>query len=358
MQTAWLIRGISAALAAVTFCAYASRPSQATSEEIKCEEHPLLADELHMPLYRWQTKKLPRGIVIALHGLVMHGKTYDLLAQDLAKEGFVVYATDLRGHGRLTRDYPHEFCSPKDCKQKLNYEQSAKDVQGLIKALHDRHPSLPIFCIGESLGADIAIRIASSEPELLSGIILSAPAIQNQWFLIPRTIMNMSMVCMYPNKQLDMTPYMKRYASEDPRIVAEMISDKRVRSHLSIWDLIHSTRTLRGTLAYADSISANTPVLVLQGTNDQILIPGGAEVLLRRLPSHDRTVRWYEKGHILLETAFINTAAKSTVLSWIKEKSQQTSPLQAFNRQPLFAKTEFARTELAGTNPALQMEMD
>jgi N-formylmaleamate deformylase len=98
--------------------------------------------------------------VILLHGLTANGLCWTFLARDLERD-YDVIMLDARGHGKSS--------VPDDG---YRYEDHAKDVEGLIKAL--RLPS-PIL-IGHSMGGMVATIVASRNRKLLRGLILADPS--------------------------------------------------------------------------------------------------------------------------------------------------------------------------------------
>ena len=290
----------------------------ASDQNAECQYHIDLEYQLNMPIYHWAPKGDPKGVVLAMHGLVMHGTTYDELGKALADEGFLVYATDMRGYGRLTKEYPHEFCASKDCKQKINYNKSSNDLLQLAERIKADHKSLPLYIIGESMGADMAIRVASTRPEVVDGLVLSAPAIRAHAFVDRSTVMNIPYLMANWQKQLDLMPYVKRYASRDPKIVTELSKDPLLRRHMDTYELYRSRRCINQTLAYVPNISADKPVLVLQAKDDRCVRADAVPSLMSKLKSRDQQVRWFDdRGHILIETAHIRPDTMETIVSWL-----------------------------------------
>lgn len=286
--------------------------------EIECQYHTDLEYLLNMPIYHWAPKGPAKGVILALHGLVMHGQAYDELGKTLAEKGFLVYASDMRGYGRLTKDYPHEFCSAKDCKQKIHYGKSTEDLIKLADKLKQAHPNMPLYIIGESMGADMAIRIASARPNLADGLVLSSPAIRAHHFVDSTTVRNVPAIMANFTRQLDLMPYVKKYASGDPEIVAELSKDPMLRRKMSTTELILSRNSINQTLNYVPNLSANKPVLVLQAKDDRCVRADAVVLLMSRLKSQDQQVRWFEsRGHILIETAHIRPDTMETIVGWL-----------------------------------------
>lgn len=310
-------------------------------QSVECQYHIDLEYQLNMPIYHWAPTEKPKGVVLAIHGLVMHGQTFNGLAKTLADQGFLVYSTDMRGYGRLTKENPHEFCSAKDCKHKINYNKSASDLLELADRLKTDHPGLPLYIVGESMGADMAIRIASARPELAAGLVLSSPAIRAHKFIDSNTMKNLPIVMTNFKQQLNLMPYVRKYATVDPKVLQEMTSDPLLRRSLSTKELYASQRCINETLAFVPNLSPNKPVLVLQAKDDQIVRADAVELLLSRLKSQDQQVRWYEdRGHILIETAHIRPDTMETIVGWLNEHNESSrSPVKSRPFDELISET-------------------
>lgn len=333
-------QGIASLLAATIACfaclsaSCAPAPNQVPEQrtdksEIDCKFHSLLEYELNMPIYLWTPRQKPKGVLLAMHGLAMHGQSFSELAKMLAEEGFIVYASDMRGYGRLTKEYAHEFCDTKDCKHKVNYVKSADDLLKLADRLKSEYKGLPLYMLGESMGADMAIRIASQRPELADGLVLSSPAIRTHYFIDSNTVKNLPIAMTNFRKQLDIMPYVRKYASKDPRIVSEMLADPLIKRKMSSQDLYASRKYINDTLSYVPNISSNKPILVLQDRDDKVVRADAIVLLMSRLKSSDQQVCWYEgRGHIILETAHLQSEAMNTILSWLKQHNYSKAALE------------------------------
>lgn len=314
--------------------------ARAMDQVAECQYHIELEYQLNMPIYHWAPSGLPKGVILALHGLAMHGQTYDELGRSLADQGFLVYSTDMRGYGRLTKENPHEFCSAKDCKQKVNYSKSAGDLLKLADRLKTDHRNLPLYIVGESMGADMAIRIASVRPELADGLVLCSPAIRAHNFIDSNTVRNLPIVMTNYRKQLDLMPYVKRYATSDPKVFREMSKDPLLRRKMSPEELYASRSYINKTLSYVPNISANKPVLVLQAKDDKCVRADAVVLLMSRLKSQDQQVRWFEdRGHILIETAHIQPDTMETIVGWLNEHNYSKTAIEVRPLEELISGT-------------------
>jgi acylglycerol lipase len=337
-----LVLGIATAsfLATIGATPDTARAEAATTQ---CQYNSELERQLNMPVYQWQAAgQQPRGIVLALHGLVLHGTSYDVLAKTLVDDGYVVYSTDMRGYGRLTKQYPHEFCTDHDCKQKVNYEKSSQDITKLAEKIKASHPGVPLFIVGESLGGHMAVRVASKHPEVVDGIVLSAPAIKAHNFIDKHmpVALNEMMLITNLHKNVSILPYVKKYASDDPEIVKELVHDPMLRKKMTLTELFQSRSAVYKTLSFVPSIRPGLPILVIQGTDDRCVKADAVQLLTKKLHSENAQVQMFSnRGHILIETAHIKPDTMSTLVSWLNSHTG-TVATTAVHSQVLPTETE------------------
>lgn len=292
----------------------------ALAGDVCYEEDGSISEKLNIPVYHWYANGTsPCGIVIMIHGVAMHGKSYDVLARQLAQMGFAAYATDLRGYGR-TLDASHRYCEQPDCKHKVNYDKSFDDLVALAQHLRLAYPGVPVHLVGESLGSSMAIRMAAVHPELTDGLVLAAPAVKRHSFMHKKMVQQAGHLMYNFRAQLDLIPYVKSFASDDPEIINELSNDPLMRTRMSACELLKAHHTVKKTLDFVPGISPDTPVLVIQGSADRCIKANAVVLLLSKLRSKDQTVRWFhQRGHILLETAHVKPDTMQIVCGWLHE---------------------------------------
>ncbi len=87
-----------------------------------------------------------------MQGLGGHGGYYEELAYQLASEGTIVVAPDLRGHG-------HSEGVRGDLD---DFDSFLMDIDSAVTWVSTTWPDTPIFVLGESMGVSIAIQYIAS----------------------------------------------------------------------------------------------------------------------------------------------------------------------------------------------------
>ncbi|UJH77535.1 lysophospholipase (plasmid) [Burkholderia cenocepacia] len=118
--------------------------------------------------FRWQGALPVRGVVQIVHGMAEHSRRYRHVAQALVNEGYVVYATEHRGHGQAALDDgtlgdfgPGGFNALVD------------DMATVSRHLRERHPGVPLVMLAHSMGSFAAQIYLLDHGALLDGLALS-----------------------------------------------------------------------------------------------------------------------------------------------------------------------------------------
>jgi pimeloyl-ACP methyl ester carboxylesterase len=105
-------------------------------------------------------------VIVLVHGLLMNRHMFERLGPALAKRGNRVICVDLLGHGRSDR--------PEDLRL-YSMPLFARQVAALID-----HLGLDSAVVGgTSLGANVALELATHEPDRARGLFLEMPVLDN-----------------------------------------------------------------------------------------------------------------------------------------------------------------------------------
>jgi len=172
----------------------------------------------------------------------------------------------------------------------------------------------------------LLLRLASSHPELLDGIALSATSTKVH---LPRLTLALKDVTLWPFKprrQVSLAPYIRYGISDDPRIADERLSDPLSRNRLSAAEIMKFGWMSRRTIDVVDKIPPTLPILILQGSKDKLYKPAGIKLLAAHLQATDKQVHWLtERGHILLETQYLRPETMDILLPWLDAHIKPTS---------------------------------
>ena len=280
-----------------------------------------------LPVYRWAPDgQDPRGIVLAVHGLTLHGLSYEVLARGFAAGGFVFVAPDMRGYGaNQEKDAPEDL-------RKIDNEKSYQDIVKLAQALNDQYgQDIPIAMLGESLGTSFCVRVAAEHHDLVDAVIVSAPTsrLSPVMYLAPSTIAEGFKAIFTPRHEMSYKVFFDRLVSNNELIRQELDEDPLVLKRIPLQDLLETTSWVGKTDKWARGIRRDTPILVLQGGGDKAMVPKAVTRLTRRIRSTDQTIRWISGyGHLLLETDYLGPPALDAITAFINDHSGQQQEIR------------------------------
>ncbi len=112
----------------------------------------------------------PKGIIQIIHGMSEHIERYSYFQESLAKAGYIVLASDSRGHGKSTINDEYGFFDEKNGVNILIDDQIT-----ITNYLMNNYPNLNIYIFSHSMGTLIARNLLKNNDNLYKGVILSGP---------------------------------------------------------------------------------------------------------------------------------------------------------------------------------------
>ena len=295
---------------ALTGCAEARAPmGPVVTRPALRDDALVMADGLRLPLHAWQPVGPPRAVMLALHGMNEYGRSF---AEDAApwftNAGVALYAYDQRGFGNTAPRgiWPgHETLA-----------QDAITAAGLIRA---RHPGLPLFMLGESMGGAVLV-LAGSKARFADGFVLSAPALRGRaslgwpmrWTLdvmvalAPGMALSSNAPLFRPTDNLDAW----RRWSGDPKVLKQT----RVDAVAGLVDLMDA--------ATAALPRFTAPALVLYGAKDELVPQAPIRAALAQMPrGAAQRVAFYPEGHHMLLRDLGGAAVAGDILAWMGDRA-------------------------------------
>ncbi len=288
---------------------------------------------LGIPTYEWMPSgSEPKAVVLAIHGLTLHGRRFRVLARSLAVNGIGFISMDMRGFGRSRFDDKNEFSTKDDDRSKVNHEKSYEEIAKLAELVKKRYPDTRMVVLGESLGCSFAVRLASEHPDEVYGLLLSAPAVKvNRDMYAGRGQIKQGMKAVIrPSHELDLHSFFTELCSQREDVQKEMADDPLITKSLTLKALLSTDKFVAKTASWGKKTSPNLAVLILQGSSDGCVSPKHVTDLMNAMPSADQTLAWKGHfGHLQLETTFMRAATVDAIGNWMlaHSKDQQVKLL-------------------------------
>lgn len=229
----------------------------------------------------WLPAGTVTGLLLLCHGLGEHSGRYGNVVDALAPDGWAVYGLDHRGHGRSAGKRAHLD----------RYEDWISDFDLFRRHVVARHPDVPVFLLGHSMGGQIALAYALDHGDGLRGLVLSAPALASN--AIPQAAVPVLKGLSRIAPTLRPAGIDETKISKDPEVVTAYQADPLV--HHGNPTLGLSAALFRGFDVLPERARGLTlPLLLQHGTLDELTDPAGSRLLESTSGSPDQTVHWYE----------------------------------------------------------------
>ncbi len=228
----------------------------------------------------WLPEGPVRAVVVLVHGVAEHSGRYDHVGKRLAGSGFAVYGFDHIGHGRSGGG-----------KANINSLDGAADnVNTMLDIASAKHPGLPRFVLGHSMGSLITLYLATRAPLDVAGIAVSAPPVVLEAGNPVQRLLAPALSRWAPGLgvlQLD-----SAMISRDPEVVRAYDSDPLVyRGKLPARTATEILRGAEFVLGHLDAL--RVPALVMHGGADELAIPAGTDRIEAGAAATDLTVHRY-----------------------------------------------------------------
>ncbi|CAN5515731.1 hypothetical protein BH10CYA1_BH10CYA1_54120 [soil metagenome] len=262
----------------------------------------------------------PSAALLCIHGLGLNSGAFDDFGTRMAEKGILVFAFDMRGFGA--------WMKLKDG-DKLDFEGSVSDIKQTLSGIRRDNSGIPVFLLGESMGGAIVLKACSEFPELIDGLISSAPG--GERYKQGKEDLDVGLhVLLRPGKQFDIGTGIVDQATKNPTLRKVWLTDPLNRMDLAPRQLIKFQMFMNGSEAAVSKIKT-TPVLVLQGTRDRLVEPADTWAIFTKVTCEQKTMIALRSEHLILEygrvkTDFYNAKVTKMVATWMAEA---VSPLFA-----------------------------
>jgi len=225
-------------------------------------------------------------MVLMLHGFtgnkIEASRLFVDIARALCRAGVAVFRFDYRCHG----DSPLDF-------EEFRFEYALEDSENALKYILNNFNPRKMFLVGLSMGGHIAVRLAATHGEKLSGIILLAPAMKLGEVL--RDFEKATMLQRVDNYVVFGPLRMKLEAFEN----------------MGKYNAIELAEKIK------------IPVLIIHAKDDPLVPYTQSTEFFEKLRIQDKKLLLLDEGGHVFSTYTSKTKVVSEIVSWIKEKLQQ-----------------------------------
>ena len=256
------------------------------------------------------TGSAPKLVVLALHGMAMHGGAFERFGKEMAARHVMVVAPDLPGYGQQCRR------SARRCI--FSAKQSLDMIRKLRVSLKQRYPGVPLVLLGESLGGALAIQSAVSFPENLDGLVLSAPALELNRSLELRLLPRLLISTIALKEKVALSSLIRHYSTNQDTEGAEVLADPDTRTTTTLKELLRIRKVLSESKESAAKLPVSLPILVIHGSADRVIRPAGSQDIFKTVAGGLHTVDFIcGAGHLLLEVQRPRENVIATISNWL-----------------------------------------
>jgi alpha-beta hydrolase superfamily lysophospholipase len=230
----------------------------------------------------WLPESEPRAVLLIVHGYDDHSGRYMTIVNHFVPKGFAVYGLDHIGHGKSEgkRRYVQKF------------EDYTETLQMFLRMVRNKQTERPVFPIGFSMGALIALVYLLDNQEECAGTVIIGPAVKVPDNISAFTIFMVKLLSAILPKA-GLLAFEDEDISKDQTVIEAYKSDPLVYRGKMTARL--SAEFLKAMIRFDKGGSRITlPILIVQGAEDRLVDPKDAQLIFDLIQSKDKQIKLYE----------------------------------------------------------------
>jgi len=229
----------------------------------------------------WLPEKEMKAVLLIVHGLAEHSGRYANVIDHFLPLGYAAYGLDQIGHGKSEGKRAHVE----------RFKVFTDTLKVYFDMVREWHPDVPIFLVGHSMGALIGAAYLLDHQYELTGAILSGATVKVPEGISP-VIIFMGKVLSLLAPKMGLIQLEADGVSRDAKVVNAYINDPLV--YIGKYTARLGAELLKAMKRVATQASTiNLPLLILQGSEDKLVDPVGAQMLYDTVGSEDKTLKLY-----------------------------------------------------------------
>lgn len=229
----------------------------------------------------WLPEGEVKAVLLVVHGLGEHSGRYGNVVNHFVPLGYAVYALDHLGHGKSEggREEIERFS---------DYTDTLTAYYEMVKGWQ---AGKPIFILGHSMGGLITSYYLLDHQNKFKGAVISAPAIKVS-DSISQTTITMGKIFSVLAPKMGVLALDPSGVSSDPQVVEAYVNDPLVFHGKTPARLAAEMLSAMQRVT-AEMGQIRLPLLVIQGGQDKLVDPGGAQMLYEQASATDKTLKIY-----------------------------------------------------------------
>ena len=230
----------------------------------------------------WLPSGEDKAVLLVIHGLGEHSGRYMNVVNHLVPAGYAVYSLDHVGHGKT--EGPQEVIE--------HFEDFTTPMTTYYNMVKGWQPGKPIFLLGHSMGGLIAAYYLLDHQADFKGAVISAPSIKVGESVTP-TVITMGKVLSVIAPRAGILALDASAISRDQAVVTAYVTDPLVFHGKTPARLAaEMLKAMQRVTAELHKITL--PFIVLQGSDDKLVEPAGAQMLYDKAVSKDKLLKIYQ----------------------------------------------------------------
>jgi alpha-beta hydrolase superfamily lysophospholipase len=230
----------------------------------------------------WLPEGDTKAVLLIVHGLGEHSGRYMNVVERFVPQGYAIYGFDHIGHGK----------SDGDREMVQRFDDFTNTLRIFYSMVEEWQAGVPIFLLGHSMGGTIASYYLLDHQVDFKGAIISAPLVK-VGDSVSRATITMSKILSKIAPKMGVMALDVNGISRDPKVVEVYVNDPLV-FHGKTPARIGAELLSAMMRITAEAGKFTLPLIIVQGAEDILVEPSGAQMLYDKASSADKSLKIYD----------------------------------------------------------------